>query len=67
MDLEAQKLEGSDGFKCNFEVDPFRKRCLLDGLDEIGLTLEQESEISAYERTHREPWQAAVAGRGGER
>ncbi|HED04944.1 MAG TPA: 3-isopropylmalate dehydratase small subunit [Candidatus Fraserbacteria bacterium] len=62
VDLTAQMLTGSDGFCCSFEIDPFRKRCLLQGLDEIGLTLEHESEIGAYEETHREPWQAAVAG-----
>ena len=67
VDLMAQMLTGSDGFCSSFEIDPFRKRCLLDGLDEIGLTLERKSEISAYEETHRAPWQAAVAGQREER
>ncbi|MDW8104374.1 MAG: 3-isopropylmalate dehydratase small subunit [Armatimonadota bacterium] len=63
VDLEGQTLTGSDGFSCRFEIDPFRKRCLLEGLDDIGLTLQHEEKIAAYEATHREPWQAVVAGR----
>ncbi|MCS7309522.1 MAG: 3-isopropylmalate dehydratase small subunit [Armatimonadota bacterium] len=63
VDLEGQTLTGSDGFSCGFEIDPFRKRCLLEGLDDIGLTLQHEEKIAAYEATHREPWQAVVAGR----
>jgi 3-isopropylmalate/(R)-2-methylmalate dehydratase small subunit len=62
VDLEAQTLAGSDGFSCTFEIDPFRKRCLLEGLDDIGLTLEQEAAIAAYEDTHRQPWQAGIQG-----
>lgn len=58
--LEAQTLEGSDGFRCAFAIDAFRKRCLLEGLDDIGLTLEHVEKIGAYERAHSEPWQAAV-------
>lgn len=61
VDLERQTIEGSDGFQCRFEIDPFRKRCLLEGLDDIGLTLQHEDKIAAYEAAHREPWQAAVA------
>ncbi|GIV20622.1 MAG: 3-isopropylmalate dehydratase small subunit [Armatimonadota bacterium] len=63
VDLEAQTLTGSDGFVCRFEIDPFRKKCLLEGLDDIGLTLQHEHKIAAYEATHREPWQAAIASR----
>lgn len=62
VDLAAQTLRGSDGFACNFGIDPFRKKCLLEGLDDIGLTLEKEAAIRAYEESHRQPWQAAVAG-----
>lgn len=62
VDLEAQTLTGSDGLTCPFEIDPFRKHCLLKGLDDIGLTLEHEDAITAYEAAHREPWQAAVVG-----
>ena len=51
VDLEAQRLWSDDGeFVFSFEVDPFRKRCLLDGLDDIGLTLLHEDKISDYER-----------------
>lgn len=62
VDLESQRLEGSDGFSVTFEIDAFRKRCLLEGLDEIALTLEHEADISAYEAEHDVPWQARVAG-----
>ena len=51
VDLEKQRLWSDDNeLVFSFEVDPFRKRCLLDGLDDIGLTLLHEGEISAYER-----------------
>ncbi len=51
VDLEKQRLWSDDNeLVFSFEVDPFRKRCLLDGLDEIGLTLLHEEKISAYER-----------------
>ena len=40
IDLEKQEITGPDGGKINFEVDPFRKHCLLNGLDDIGLTLQ---------------------------
>lgn len=63
VDLEAQTLTGSDGFTIQFEIDPFRKKCLLEGLDDIGLTLQHEDKIAAYEAAHRQPWQAAIAGR----
>jgi len=62
VDLKAQTLTGSDGFACLFAVDPFRKKCLLEGLDEIGLTLQEEAAIKKYEEAHKQPWQAAVAG-----
>ncbi|MFQ5795473.1 MAG: 3-isopropylmalate dehydratase small subunit [Candidatus Bipolaricaulia bacterium] len=60
VDLEAQTLTGSDGFACTFGIDPFQKRCLLEGLDDIALTLQREKAIAAYERGHRTPWQAAA-------
>ena len=51
VDLEKQRLWSDDNeLVFSFEVDPFRKRCLLDGLDEIGLTLLHEEKIGAYER-----------------
>src|SRR3990170_2928870 len=42
IDLEKQEIRGPDGGCTTFEMDPFRKRCLLEGLDNIGLTLESE-------------------------
>lgn len=65
VDLEEQRLEGSDGFACHFEIDGFRKRCLLEGLDDIALTLMHEDAIDAHEHARRAPWQAAVAAPGG--
>ena len=58
VDLEAQEIRGPDGGVIQFEIDPFRKHCLLNGLDDIGLTLEKVSEIDDYEETHRasRPW-----------
>ena len=50
VDLENQAVSDGKGFKRSFEIDPFRKSCLLKGLDDIGLTLEQESDISAFEK-----------------
>lgn len=61
VDLEAQTLTGSDGFVTRFEIDPFHKRCLLEGLDDIALTLEHKDAIAAYEVAHTQPWQAAVS------
>ena len=49
VDLEAQEIKGPDGGTVKFDIDPFRKRCLLEGLDSIGLTLERKSAIDAYE------------------
>ena len=62
-DLPAQTLTGSDGFACSFKIDPDRKRRLVEGLDEIGLTLQHESDIAAYEAGHDKPWQAAAAAK----
>jgi 3-isopropylmalate/(R)-2-methylmalate dehydratase small subunit len=50
--LETCTLSDSYGFSTKFEVEPFRRHCLLNGLDDIGLTLEHEDKIAAYERTH---------------
>lgn len=52
VDLETQKISGPEGLSIPFEVDPFRRDCLLRGLDDIGLTLQHEAEISAYEKAH---------------
>jgi len=58
VDLPAQKLVLADGTEIAFEVDPFRKHCLLEGLDDIGLTLQHVDEIKAYEEQRRAqaPW-----------
>ncbi|MFP5478491.1 MAG: 3-isopropylmalate dehydratase small subunit [Alphaproteobacteria bacterium] len=49
VDLEAQTVTASDGTVFAFDVDPFKKHCLLNGLDDIGLTLEKASAIDAFE------------------
>ena len=53
VDLEAQRLRLADGEEIGFDVDPFRKHCLLEGLDDIGLTLQHVDEIKAYEERRR--------------
>ncbi|HEU5341038.1 3-isopropylmalate dehydratase small subunit [Edaphobacter sp.] len=52
INLEAQTVTDADGFHAHFDIDPFRKYCLLNGLDDIGLTLRHESELDAYESKH---------------
>jgi 3-isopropylmalate/(R)-2-methylmalate dehydratase small subunit len=49
IDLEAQEIRGPDGGVVRFEIDPFRKHCLLNGLDDIGLTLAKADRIEAFE------------------
>ena len=58
IDLEQQQVIPESGEPLPFEIDEFRKHCLLNGLDEIGLTLNEADSIRAYEarRTEREPW-----------
>ncbi|MBO9473882.1 3-isopropylmalate dehydratase small subunit [Shimia sp. R10_1] len=58
VDLEAQEITTSDGDVIKFEVDAFKKHCLLNGLDDIGLTMEKEASIDAYEATAgaERPW-----------
>lgn len=58
VDLEAQTVTGPDGKVDTFEMDPFRKHCLLNGLDDIGLTLQKEASITAYEQKTQttRPW-----------
>ena len=51
-DLESQTLSDDHGLSAPFEVDPFRRHCLLNGLDDIGLTLEHEDKIAAFEAQH---------------
>ena len=52
IDLEAQTITTSDGTSYKFEIDSFRKQCLLEGLDDIALTLQYEPKIAAYEKVH---------------
>jgi len=58
VDLEAQTIEGPDGGSISFDIDPFRKHCLLNGLDDIGLTLQKEDKIAAFEAKQKaeRPW-----------
>ena len=58
IDLEQQSITAPDGAVYRFEVDAFRKHCLLNGLDDIGLTLQHVDEIKVYEQKRREqqPW-----------
>ena len=51
-DLESCTLSDEHGFSAAFEVEPFRRHCLLNGLDDIGLTLQLEDKITAYEAAH---------------
>jgi 3-isopropylmalate/(R)-2-methylmalate dehydratase small subunit len=58
IDLPAQTVTAADGTVFAFDIDPFKKHCLVNGLDDIGLSLEKVSAIDAYEaqaRTQR-PW-----------
>ena len=58
VDLENQEIRGPDGGVIHFDIDPFLKRCLMEGLDDIGLTLEKAEHIDSFEtesRTRR-PW-----------
>jgi 3-isopropylmalate/(R)-2-methylmalate dehydratase small subunit len=57
IDLESQEIRGPDGGTIRFDVDPHRKHCLLNGLDDIGLTLEKAASIDAYEKKIADrPW-----------
>jgi 3-isopropylmalate/(R)-2-methylmalate dehydratase small subunit len=60
VDLERQVIELADGVTIPFEFDPFRKNCLLNGLDDIGLTLQYADEIATYEQ-QRPDWLPKVA------
>jgi 3-isopropylmalate/(R)-2-methylmalate dehydratase small subunit len=54
INLEAQTVTDDAGFQAHFDIDPFRKHCLLNGLDDIGLTLLHEDKLNAYESKHNE-------------
>jgi 3-isopropylmalate/(R)-2-methylmalate dehydratase small subunit len=71
VDLEKQEIKGPDGGTVHFEIDPFRKHCLLNGLDDIGLTLEKAPSIDDFESRqkasqpwlHRASWLGELTGR----
>ncbi len=58
VDLETQVITGPDGGSISFEVEEFRKHCLLNGLDDIGLTMQRTAEVESYESKQRlsQPW-----------
>ncbi len=58
IDLESQEITRPDGEKVYFEIDEFRKHCLINGLDDIGLTMEKEKNIDNFEkrRAAEQPW-----------
>jgi len=58
VDLESQTITGPDGGEIRFEIDPFRKHCLLNGLDDIDLSLEKQAAIDSFEDSQRasQPW-----------
>ncbi len=58
IDLESQTITGPDGGSISFEVDAFKKHCLLNGLDDIGLTMQKADAIDAFEAKHAvsAPW-----------
>ena len=58
IDLENQEIRRPNGAKIKFKIDPFRKKCLLEGLDDIGLTELHENKIKSFEesRSTKHPW-----------
>ena len=63
VDLEKQEIHGPDGGVVKFDVDPFRKHCLLNGLDDIGLTMQKSKDIDSFEGKQKtgQPWLYAAA------
>ena len=55
IDLERREVRGDQGFKAQFPMDEFVRHCLINGLDDIGLTLQHERDIAVYEATHPVP------------
>ena len=53
VDLETSQVRDDEGLEAGFSVDPFRRECLLEGLDDIALTLQHEQQITAFEEAHR--------------
>ena len=58
IDLEKQEIRGPDGGVIHFDIDPFRKHCLLNGLDDVGLTMQEGAKIADYEAKIKasRPW-----------
>ncbi len=58
IDLESQTIRGPDGGEIKFEIDEFKKHCLLNGVDDIALTMEHTDKISSFEDGHKttQPW-----------
>ena len=58
IDVPSQTVRTPRGAEFRFDIDPFRKDCLIKGLDEIGLTLKHSAEIEAFEAKHKtaQPW-----------
>jgi 3-isopropylmalate/(R)-2-methylmalate dehydratase small subunit len=61
LDLRDQTVTGPAGFSAGFAADPYARKLLLNGWDDISLTLSKEDRLNAYEAGHSRPWQAAVA------
>ena len=55
IDLENRRVNDDHGFSANFQIEESTRHCLLNGLDDIGLTLQHESEIASYESQHPVP------------
>ena len=58
VDLDKQEIRGPDGGVIKFDIDPHRKKCLLEGLDDIGLTMVKSEKIDSYEQKAKSerPW-----------
>jgi 3-isopropylmalate/(R)-2-methylmalate dehydratase small subunit len=63
IDLEKQEIRGPDGGCIKFEIDAFRKHCLLNGLDDVGLTLQKKAKVDSFESQQKgsQPWLYAGA------
>ena len=63
IDLESQTIQGPDGGEVKFEIDEFKKHLLLNGLDEVGLTLQKSNKVDSFEAQQNasQPWLAGVA------
>ena len=64
VDLEKQEIRGPDGGSIKFDIDPFRKHCLLNGLDDVGLTLQKRPKVDSFESKQKaaQPWLYGAGG-----